>query len=155
MMPLRFLVAFVFASVLGGAQACSPVPGWKPKTVPELVAAAPIVAKVKISSVVGDVNIQTAIADVKCVIKNTSRAPIAQQIKITGFGSPSLCRSPAEVGTERIAYLDQVDLKTTPPTYKLVYSDQLAGTSPANPTNIAAAKSAVRPGATVSRDTTC
>jgi len=155
MIPLRCFVVFVVAGVLGGAQACSPVPGWKPKSIPELVAAAPIVAKVKLTSVSGDINVQTAVADVKCVIKNTSGAPIAQQIKITGFGNPSLCRSPAQVGAELIAYLDQVDLKTTPPTYKLVYSDQLAGTSPANPSNVAAAKSAVRPGAATSRDTTC
>jgi hypothetical protein len=154
-MSLRFFVVMLAMGMLGGAQACSPTVGWKPKTVSELAAAAPIVADIRIKSVSGDVNIQTAIADVKCVVKNTSGAPMPKQIRVTGFGSPSLCLSPAQAGTERIAYLDRVDPKSSPPTYKLVYSDQLAGTSPATPSTIAAAKSAVRASAVNANDVAC
>ena len=153
-MAPRVFVLLLALGVLAGCQACSPVPGWKPMTVPELVPLAPIVADVNIISVVGDWGGQNATADVKCVVKNTSGAPMPKQVNITGFGASSACLTGAEVGGA-LAFLDVLDLSTTPPMYTLVYSDIHAGTKPATPDNLAAAKSVMALGELHEDDGAC
>jgi hypothetical protein len=155
-MGLHFVAVMLVLGVLGRVQACSPVFGWEPKTLPELVTLAPITARIKISDVEGDlISGQTAAADVKCVIKNTSGSPVAKHIKITGFGDSSLCLVDAEVGERALAFLDIVSLDTKPPTYKLVYSDIHAGTYPDTRANVADAMAAVLPDQLIKADTEC
>ena len=154
-MGVGVFAVLIPVGVLGGAQACSPVPGWNPMTVPELVALAPIVASVQIKSVSGDfLGGQNATASVKCVVKNKSGSPLPKHMKITGFGSSSLCLSEATIGYF-LAFLDILDLTTKPPTYKLVYSDINAGTKPATSDNLAAAKSVMVPGELDKNDSPC
>lgn len=145
---------FLFAGVVA-SQACSPVPGWQPKSISQLVAAAPIVAKIKIVSTTGNINMQTAVAEVACSVKNEVGTPLGKTIVVTGFGSESLCRVPARTGEERLAFLQVQNSGSTPPTFRLVYTDMFAGTKPATPASVGAAKSAVRPGAVKTRDTIC
>jgi len=151
-MALRVFALLLAVGVLGGAQACSPVFGWEPMTVPELVARAPIVASVYIKNVIGDLR-ENATATVKCVVKNTDGVPL-KQMKITGFGPSSMCLSELTIGNV-LAFLNVSDLSTKPPTYKLVYSDINAGTKPATPDNLAAAKSVMVPGELAKGDNPC
>jgi hypothetical protein len=153
-MALRVLALLLAVGVLGGTQACSPVPGWKPKTVPELVALAPIVAVVNVTSVSGDWGEGNATAVLTCVVKNTSGAPLPNELKLTGFGGGGSCLSQAEVG-RWLAFLNISDLSTSPPTYRLFYSDLHAGTKPATPENLAAAKSVMVPSELNKGDNAC
>jgi hypothetical protein len=66
-------------------------------------------------------------------------------MRITGFGESSMCLTEAQIGDKRLAFLDTEDLTTTPPTYKLVYSDLWTGAIPATPDDLADAQSAVMP----------
>lgn len=154
-------VLLLVCSALAVCHACSPMPGWQPKTLAQLVPDTPVVLVVNLTRVTGDINIQEATATVTCVLKHANlTGPTSQllgrSIRITRYGSSSLCRSEAVQGASDLVLLEPSP-KTTPsssssngaapglPTYSLVYADLHAGARRATQANIDAARAALTP----------
>lgn len=158
-------------SALALCRACSPLPGWRPKTLAQLVPDTPVVLAVNLTRVEGDINIQEAVATVHCVLKHANMTGTPSQllgkpIRITRYGTSAMCRSEAVQGASQLVMLQQVPVTTPPttlgglgssssssnsiaglklPTYSLVYADISSGARPATQANMDAARAALTP----------
>jgi hypothetical protein len=132
-------------SALAVCRACSPLPGWRPKTLAQLVPDTPVVLVVNLTRVDGDINIQEAVATVHCVLKhaNLTGTPsqlLGKPIRITRYGTSAMCRSEAVQGAAQLVMLQQLPVTTPPTTLGGLGSSSSSSSSSSNSNSIAGLK---------------
>lgn len=146
----RVLLVLALCGLASLALGCRPAPGYVPKTVAELVPGSPVVAVVEVTKVDGDINVQDVTATIQCVFKHegVSRAQakrlLGRTIRITGYGSGSLCKSMATLGSQDLVYMTQ-DKPRAYGAYTLLYNGPGSAARPATVPDITAVRAALTP----------